>query len=226
MLVQAASVAEDIRQLGHAAWYDREVTGGQAWWRAILGQIQECDLFVVVLTSHSLESQACRAEFNYASRLQKTILPVLCDDSIKVNLLPPELSRIQFVDYRAQDKRAAFALANALLRVPEPVALPDPLPAEPPVPISYLGDLRAQIEADQEVDLGGQCGLLFEVKKRLKDPESGEDAVELLRLLRNRPDLFASVADEIDAILDRKPLETKGHPGRAPDEADDAENIV
>ena len=212
----AGSVAEDIRQLGHAAWYDREVSGGQAWWSAILGQIRESELFAVILTARSLESQACRAEFGYASRLQRTILPVLCDDGVKVSLLPPELSRIQFVDYRAQDKRAAFALANALRLLPEPVPLPDPLPSEPPVPLSYLGDLRAQIESDQDIDLAAQRGLLLEVKKRIKDPESGEDALELLRLLRNRPDLLASVAEDIDAVVDRKPA--KKQRDRAPDE--------
>ncbi|MDP7357770.1 MAG: toll/interleukin-1 receptor domain-containing protein, partial [Pseudomonadales bacterium] len=119
-------------------WYDREVAGGHAWWNEILGQIRECDLFIFILTPKSLNSQACRAECTYASRLQKRVLPVLCHEGVKVNLLPPELSTIQFVDYRAQDKQAAFAMVKALDDVPEAVPLPDPPPTEPPVPISYL----------------------------------------------------------------------------------------
>ena len=27
----AAAAGEDVRQMGHAVWYDREVTGGQSW---------------------------------------------------------------------------------------------------------------------------------------------------------------------------------------------------
>jgi len=202
----AAAVAEDVRQMGHAAWFDREVIGGQAWWNAILRQIRECDLCILVLTPQLLESKACRAEFTYASQLNKTILPVLCHDGVKVNLLPPELSKIQFVDYRAQDKSAAFALLKAIQAAPPPLPPPNPLPAEPSVPISYLGDLRAQIESDQDMNLQRQRDLLYEVKRRLNDPESASASRDLLRLLRARQDLFASVAEEINDALGRQPL--------------------
>jgi hypothetical protein len=212
----AGAVAEDVRLMGHTVWYDREVAGGQVWWDAILRQIRECDLFVFILTPKSLESQACRAEYKYASRLPKKILPVLCHDGVKVNLLPTELSLIQYVDYRAQDKQAAYAMVRAFQDVPEADPLPDPLPPEPPVPISYLGDLRAKIESDQEFTSVEQRDLLFEIKRRLKDLESREDALDLLRLLRCREDLLASVADEIDAILDGSSRERKHKPPEAP----------
>ncbi len=206
------AVAKDVKFMGHEVWYDREVAGGQAWWNEILQQIRECDLFIFILTPRSLESQACRAEYTYASRLQKRILPVLCHDGVKVNLLPPELSQIQFVDYRAQDKQAAFGMVKAFNGVPEAVPLPDPLPSEPPVPISYLGDLRAQIDSDKALTLAQQRELFFEVKRRLKDSESRDDALELLRLLRGREDLLASVAEEIDTALDHSPQERPHEP--------------
>lgn len=201
----AAAAGEDVRQMGHAVWYDREVAGGQSWWNAILRQIRECDLFIFILTPRSLDSQACRNEYTYASALRKRVLPVLCQDGVKVNLLPPELSGIQFVDYRGQDKQAAFALVKALQDVPQATPLPDPLPAEPPVPVSYLGDLRAQIEVAQNLTLSEQRDILFRIKPRLKDPESSEDARELLRLLRGREDLLATVAEEIDTLPNRGP---------------------
>jgi len=201
----AASVAEDVRQMGHTAWFDREVLGGQAWWSTILRQIRECDLYILILTPHSLDSQACRAEYTYAAQLKRNVLPVLCQDGVKVSLLPPELSMIQFLDYRAQDKHAAFAIVRAIKEAPEATPLPDPLPPEPPIPLSYLGDLRGQIETAVDLTLAAQRDLLFEVKSRLKDPESGADAWELLRLLRGRQDLLASVAEEIDSIQERKP---------------------
>ena len=191
--------------MGHTAWFDREVLGGQAWWSTILRQIRECDLYVLILTPRSLESQACRAEYTYAAQVNRSVLPVLCKDGVKVSLLPPELSVIQFVDYRAQDKQAAFALMRAVQEAPAPLLLPDPLPPEPPVPVSYLGDLRRQIEVDLELTLTAQRDLLFEIKRRLKDPESGADAWDLLKLLRTRQDLLASVAEEVDALLERKP---------------------
>src|SRR5215472_14946574 len=86
----AATVAEDLRQLGHTVWYDREVLGGQTWWSTILQQIRECDFYVFILTRGSLDSQACRYEYRYAYQLGKRVLPILCGDGVKINLLPPE----------------------------------------------------------------------------------------------------------------------------------------
>jgi hypothetical protein len=120
---------------------------------------------------------------------------------------------IQFVDYRAQDKQAAYAMVKSLHGLPESAPLPDPLPPEPPVPISYLGDLRAQIEAEGELNLARQRDLLFELKRRLKDAESREDAVDLMRLLRGREELLATIAEEIDAILDHRKGERNHLPG-------------
>ena len=146
---------------------------------AILGQIRDCDLFVFILTPRSLDSQACCSEYTYASALHKRVLPVLCQDGVKVSLLPPELSKIQSVDCRGQDKQAAFALVKALQDVPQAIPLPVPLPAEPAVPVSYLGDLRGQIEVPQNLTLTEQRDILFRIRPRLKDPESSDDAREL-----------------------------------------------
>ncbi len=202
----AETVADDVHRLGHEAWYDREVAGGQTWWNSILEQIRACDLFLFIMTVKSLESEACVAEYSYASELCKRVLPVLCQEDVRVNLLPPALSVIQFVNYCAQDKQAAFALVKALDSLPKPSKLPDPLPPEPPVPISYLGGLRMQIVSGQVLSLEEQSTLLVEIKQRLKDTESRQDALDLLQRLRGRKDLLASVAEEIDATLARWPV--------------------
>jgi hypothetical protein len=206
--------------MNSTVWYDREVSGGQAWWNAILSNIRDCDLFVFILTAKSLESQACRAEYTYASKLKKRILPVLCSEDVKVNLLPPELSVIQFVDYRAQDKQAAYAMIRALQNIPEAIPMPETLPSEPPVPLSYLGDLRAQVETDHVLTPPEQRSLFSQISARLKDSESRDDACDLLRLLRGREDLLASIAEDIDAVLNRvakpQPAYTPPPPPPAP----------
>ncbi len=197
----AETVAGDLRSLGYTVWYDREVSGGQTWWDAILHEIRECDLLLFIVTVRSLDSEACMAEYRYASQLGKRVLPVLSQEGVRVNLLPPELSEIQFVDYRKQDKQAAFVLVKALDGLPPARPLPSPLPVAPPVPVSYLGGLRLQIVGEGDLSLAQQSGLLVDIKQRLKDPESRQDALDLLRQLRRRKDLLASVAEEIDATL-------------------------
>ncbi|MCX7111261.1 MAG: hypothetical protein NTX45_14265 [Proteobacteria bacterium] len=81
-------------------------------------------------------------------------IPILVDDDVSTNLLPPELSKIQFVDYRQQDRKATFRLAKSIAIVPPTPDLPDPLPCPPEVPISYLGGLTALVETASLLDYG------------------------------------------------------------------------
>jgi len=142
----ARTVSEDIEALGHTAWFDHELSGGQTWWDQILARVRDCAVFVFVLNNESLNSTACKREYGYAADLGKPILPILVSDGVSINLLPPALSQIQFVDYRSQDRDAVFRLARALLTLPPARPLPNPLPAPPPIPISYLGGLTEKIE--------------------------------------------------------------------------------
>ncbi|HLV34575.1 MAG TPA: toll/interleukin-1 receptor domain-containing protein, partial [Spirillospora sp.] len=118
-------LAEDLETAGHQVWFDRKLTGGQVWWDQILEQIRQCDLFIFALTPDAMDSHPCKLEYTYASELGKTVLPVLLADGVSVNLLPPPLTTIQFVDYRGGDKAAAFRLTNALSSLPAPKPLPD-----------------------------------------------------------------------------------------------------
>jgi predicted RNA-binding protein with RPS1 domain len=199
------SVAEAIESLSHSVWYDHAVAGGQPWWDAILKEIRAADLFVFVLTVNSQKSKACKAEYTYASQLHKRILPILCDENVRVNLLPAELSKIQFVPYLTHDLKTGLALANAINQLPPAMPLPDPLPTPPPVPLSYLSGLCVQIEADRELTPAEQSALRLDLKQGLEDDDSREDALTLLRILRRRQDLLAVIRDEIDDVLKAYP---------------------
>jgi hypothetical protein len=198
----ATALAKDIHELGHNAWLDQELSGGQAWWSEILSRVRRCDVFVVVLTPELLRSVACTREYGYAAALSRPILPVLAAGDVAVNLLPPQLARIQFVDYRQQNDRAvALRLARALSVLPCGTALPEPLPPEPAVPMSYLGGLNEQISGSGSLSYDQQSSLVLDLKRGLRDPETARDALELLVHLRRRRDLFAALAADIDEVL-------------------------
>lgn len=197
----ARILVEDIEALGHSVWCDRELSGGQAWWSQILATVRDCDVFVFVLDPESLDSTACKREYGYAAALGKPVLPVLVSGEVATHLLPPALSQIQYVDYREQDRGAAFRLARALAAVPPPGPLPDPLPAPPDVPLSYLGSLTEQVETAATLSYEQQSALVVDLKRSLRDPEATADARRLLARLRKRRDLFATIADEIDERL-------------------------
>ena len=112
------TLAEDIQALGHIVWFDQELSGGQGWWDQILEQVRNCEVFVFALDPESLNSTACKREYQYAAALGKPILPVLVADGVSTNLLPPALAAIQFVDYDEQDRSAGLRLARALTTLP------------------------------------------------------------------------------------------------------------
>ena len=206
----ARTLAADLETLGHTTWFDLGLTGGQAWWDQILMRVRDSAVFVFLLDQDSLESTACQREYIYADELGKPILPVLVADGVSTNLLPPMLARIQFVDYRSQDRNAAFRLAKAISTVPASNVLPDPLPTPPTVPISYLGSLAERIESTTTLSYEDQSATLLDLKRGMRDPKSRNDVRTLLQRLRKRRDLFANIAEEIDDLLRSAPATSMG----------------
>jgi hypothetical protein len=76
----------------HTVWYDDDILGGQLWWKRILKEIGECDLFIFLLSNDALASEHCRNELREALALNKAILPVIIrsdtaiDDSVTTDL--------------------------------------------------------------------------------------------------------------------------------------------
>jgi hypothetical protein len=201
----AKALVADLENLGHTPWFDQDLSGGQAWWDQILATIRGCDIFVFVLDPDSLASTACQREYGYAADLKKPIVPVLVSGDVSLALLPPALSQIQLVDYRGEDRTAAFRLARAVSQVPPAGPLPDPLPDPPAVPLSYLGTLAAQVDGTSTLSYEHQSALLLDLKAQLRDPGTADDARLLLDRLRRRRDLLAAVGDEITVLLASAP---------------------
>ncbi len=211
---QAIALAADLDDLGHDVWIDRDLTGGQAWWGRILGAIRDCEVLVLALSPDSIASPACRREWSYASAVQRALLPVLVADGVSDELLPAELAQIQYTDYRTADKAALKRLQKALGALPPAQALPDPLPAPPQAPISYLVGLREAVEDPRVLSFDEQSALAIKLKQALREAKKPEDIVGLLRTLRARRDLLAVVADEIDELVAR-PHRKSGSDGDA-----------
>jgi hypothetical protein len=194
------NLAQDIVSMGHKVWVDRELAGGRAWWDQILAVIRDCDVFLFALAPGSLDSPACKREYQYAASLGKPLLPVLIADGVSINL-PPELSKIQHVDYRHQGKQEAIAVLKALTGLPQPPPLPDPLPEPPPPPLSYLGGLMEQIDASNLLTFEEQAALVVKLKDQFSHGEYREEVRKLLEKFKKRDDLYARIANEIDALL-------------------------
>lgn len=203
------SLVKDIKALGHTVWFDQELIGGQAWWDQILETIRNSDVFLFVLNPESLNSSACTFEYSYAADLGKIIMPVLISEGVSINLLPPALSQIQLVDYQKRDRDAVLRLAKALTNTPLPQPLPNPLPPQPEVPMSYLGSFTVQVGTKSSLSFEEQSTLLVNLKRGFRDPVTTDDTRTLLERLRNRQDLFATIAEQIDELLKSSAKTTK-----------------
>lgn len=189
----------DIRRAQHVVWFDEELTGGQAWWDTILSQIRDADLFVMALSPDSLKSRACMAEYDYAVRCQRTVLPVKVS-AVPPQLAPPAIANAQIIDYIERTPNAAISLVTALNATPPRPPLPDPLPVPPPVPISYMNTYYERL-AEHSLTLQQQALLLSELRVHLADEDDRETALTLIRRLRGRGDITESVGREIDTLL-------------------------
>jgi hypothetical protein len=200
----AKSIVADLGDLKHDAWYDQELSGGQAWWDQILANIRDCDYFLFILSQSSLDSVACQREFTYAAELNCPILPLLVGDNIAFNLLPPALSQIQILDYRKRNddpKITIISLVNSLNSLPARSPLPTPLPTPPEVPMSYLGKLAQKISDERGLSREEQSQLVMDLKAAFRDPATHNDARVLMKRLGQHPEVLASIAREIDDML-------------------------
>ena len=197
----ADALSKDFHALGHTAWLDEELSGGQHWWDEILARIRQCDIFVFVLDRESLSSAACSSEYNYADALGKPILPIRVSSEVSDRSLPAALSVIQYVDYSVQDRSAAFKLSRALGIIKPAPTLPDPLPEPPEVPLSYLAKLAPLLNSASDLTRAQQADLVFQLRDGLTDPNTAQETRKFLEQLRRRPDLYARVAKDIDDLL-------------------------
>jgi hypothetical protein len=196
-------VIEGIERLNYAVWVDGKLSGGKVWWDEILSQIRSCSGLVVPISPALLDSEACKSERDYAAALGKPILPVMI---VTINALPSDLARLQVVDYTTPGADAAFELAGALVALPATPPLPEPLPESPPVPKSYLFDLSARVRAPS-LNLEDQLSLVAQLRAALKRPQDRNQGLELLKDLKERRDLYASVEREIVDALSQLPSE-------------------
>jgi hypothetical protein len=189
----------DLRALGHVVWLDEELSGGQVWWDEILARIQQCDALLFMVSPASVESEACLLELQYAIALNRIVIPVNIVETSPMTM-PSALETHQVINYRSGDKSETMALARALTQTESDRPLPDPLPQPPSLPGSYFGSIRDQIKSRDPLGLDQQLGLIHRVRTRA-DEGATDDVVALLHGLRERDDLFATVATQIDALL-------------------------
>jgi serine/threonine kinase PknH len=187
-------------------WYDRDLKGGHEWWNSILDAIESCDVFVFALTPLSLSSEACRLERSYAQMLNKRILPIMLSGNVNISLLPSELQMIQYVDYSKRDVPSYHKVSDAFLNLPAPMPSPTIPPVRPKPPLYQLGLILERIEAPT-LTREDQEEIVDMLREFLLDVTQEAEAKKLLLRLKAHPNVRPGIVHDIDAILQRRPIE-------------------
>ena len=192
-----------LRRAHEEIWFDEELGAGEVWWHKILEHIRDCEVFILAMSTNSLDSKPCLAELRYAQQLQKPILPVQIGPIPSIRVTP--LAEVEAIDYQNPTVDSGIQLTTAVREAQERAQpLPSPLPEEPPVPFAYLMRLATTITG-ADLDPRQQASLLSELKAGLDDDGDDEaarrDITQLLCALRDRPDVTYRTRTDVDALL-------------------------
>lgn len=202
---ESKEIAERVARIlksGHVdVWMDKELSGGQDWWDAVLRQIRESKALIPIIDINYQHSEACQAEFEYARDLGKHIMPVRVDNT-EIEFLPKRVQILHMFDLRQADQDVVLGMVGAVHGISGGQPLPDPLPKPPPVPLSYAAELAERVRAKHDLSRQEQADLLHKLKAASKDARKRDSALKLLRELLRREDTLAFIADEIRELLE------------------------
>jgi hypothetical protein len=197
--VTANALAADLRQVDYEPFVDEELTGGQAWWEQVLTHVDQCDVFMPVISAHYLESTACALEAQYAHALGKAFVAIVIDN-VNLTRLPSYVTDAQRIDYSSAERSSVIELIRACKSVPTAPPLPDPMPARPARPIASLSVCRRQIDSAEALTYAQQNTLLSDLHARLDGPDRPA-VLALLNQFAKRRDVALSIAGELHDLL-------------------------
>ena len=203
------ALVRDLHALGYQTWVDSSLRGGQTWWHEILRRIADSDVFVAIVSGHTLSSVACKRELEWALALNKPVLPLAVERL--PDALPRTLSMRQIIDYSQSGREAAFALAGALGTLPPAPPAPEQLPEPPAAPLSYLSDLVEQVGQPEPLTQQQQHQILIQLEPALRsaDAEERRGGRYVLEMFSRRGDLYADVDRTLAQILVLEPTPTQ-----------------
>jgi hypothetical protein len=145
------NMVQGLERSGFSVWMDRDdIRGGTQWRAAIAQAIRGCDVFLVVLTSNSTDSNNVNQEMALASDHKRPILPILAEACDIPDGFDYQLAGLQRIDFCHDPADRAFGqLVDAINGIVKPGKTParktrsddvrqPPPPPPPPPPTSFV----------------------------------------------------------------------------------------
>lgn len=166
-------LAERLRKGDHDVWFDDRLTGGKAWKKKLVEEIQAADCLIYALTPDSVDSAWCRWEFSQAVHMGKRVVPVL----VKPVALEGILSEVQYVDFTQGDT------VDFGIRLATAIFVAEIIPAEQ-VPLLPPPDSAEARRAEPESN-GARADKVFDHAYDLFNSGNHEEARERLEICLN-----------------------------------------
>lgn len=108
----ATKLAKGLRSEGYDIWFDlMDIPPGARWDDYVESALQECPIFMIILTPASIASENVKDEIGYAIDHGKRILPILLEECD----VPLRLRRFQYVDFTTKSFDQGYENAKELL---------------------------------------------------------------------------------------------------------------
>ena len=109
----ALELARELRASGFNIWLDQlDIPTGCRWDDEVEKALMQCDIFLVILTPHSIGSNNVKDEIGYAIDSNKRILPVLLENAA----VPFRLRRFQYVNFTGKNYEEGIEASKQLLQ--------------------------------------------------------------------------------------------------------------
>jgi hypothetical protein len=129
----ALKLALELKSAGLDIWLDQlDIPIGEQWDDAIEKALEDCEIFMVILTPASSMSDNVKDEIGYAIDSGKRILPILLENA----KVPLRLRRLQYVDFTTKSYEEGVESAKQLIKrlIEEPTVPRDQLAGMAEVP--------------------------------------------------------------------------------------------
>lgn len=108
----ALALAKELRSSGFLVWLDQlDIPTGSRWDDEVEKALENCEIFMVILTPNSIASNNVKDEIGYAIDSNKQILPILLENA----KVPFRLRRFQYVDFTSKNHDEGIEAAKQLL---------------------------------------------------------------------------------------------------------------
>ena len=96
-LAFARRLHEGMQDSGFESWIDwKDIPPSADWKREIKAAIEQSDAFIVILSSHSVDSSTCSEEVAHAIENNKRLIPIVLGD-LDAQSVPPQLAALNWI---------------------------------------------------------------------------------------------------------------------------------